>query len=584
MKVKIYNKIKIGLISLAMLGNFLSCSEDDTTSSEQGTSTEENSFEEVLNLKKDKARYNPGETVIFSVSEVQPNTLIRYKYLGNTISEEPLSSVIWNWSPPNDDFRGYMVELVQHVNSEEKIIGTVAVDVSSDWTKFPRYGFLSGFGDISENERNDILDNLKDFHINGLQYYDWHYKHHIPLPLNENGTPWNDWNDLFNREVKLETVQGYVDSGHQKNIASMFYNLLFGALSPESGDGFSESWLLFRDSHHTTPDSHDLGSFGSILVANPANPEWQSYIFQKTSDIYSNLDFDGWHVDQLGDRGTLYDYGGYQVDLKNGYNNFMNAVIQQFPDKKHVMNAVDQFGQNEILSAPVNFAYTEVWSRSQYADLVQVISENNQISGNQLKTVLAAYMNYGNSEGYFNTPSVLLTDAVIFAFGGYHLELGEHMLSNEYFPNNSLQMESGLKSRLKEFYDFRVAYENLLDSPVASVQVSSEETGINQWPPVTGRTAVVSKQTEDRKVVQLLNFDGVSTLSWKDTSRIQTKPVTKSGFKISIHSGSPVSKVWFASPDYNGGASSALDFEQSNGKITVTIPYLEYWSMIVLEN
>src|SRR5690606_22729681 len=125
-------------------------------------------------------------------------------YLGQTIEETPLTSTSWQWLPPSNDFKGYMVELVETINGEDIVMGTTAIDVSSDWTKFPRYGFLSNFGTISESQRNASLNNLKDFHINGLQYYDWHAKHHIPLPLDANGTPESTWVDLFNREVKFE--------------------------------------------------------------------------------------------------------------------------------------------------------------------------------------------------------------------------------------------------------------------------------------------------------------------------------------------------------------------------------------------
>lgn len=80
-------------------------------------------------------------------------------------------------------------------------------------------------------------------------------------------------------------------------------------------------------------------------------------------------------------------------------------------------------------------------------------------------------MNYdlANNKGYFNTPSVLMTNSVIFAFGGAHLELGEHMLGKEYFPNNNLSMKDDLKNSLVNYYDFLVAYQN---SSFATVELS----------------------------------------------------------------------------------------------------------------
>ena len=291
------NRIRIHTAIIVASLVIVSCNNDDDFISHRQEPSQSIPFQEVLQLKKDKAKYSPGEEVVFTVNAVHPSTSIRYKYLGNILNEEPLSSNSWTWTPPSDDFKGYMVELVKKTNGDETILGTVAVDVSSDWTKFPRYGFLSKFGNVNSSQRNDILNNLKDHHINGIQYYDWHAKHHIPLPLDSSGNPESSWLDLFNREVKLETVKGYIDSGHQLNISSMFYNLLFGAWHPEDGDGFSNQWLLYNDQYRNSINKHDLGGLGAILVTDPANNAWQDYIFKKTDDVYNNLDFDGWHLD-----------------------------------------------------------------------------------------------------------------------------------------------------------------------------------------------------------------------------------------------------------------------------------------------
>jgi dextranase len=574
-----------GLLILTCLLNF-SCENDDNIDVKVEETIQASSYLEVLDLTKDKSKYTPGETVNFHVNAVHQNTVIRYKHLGRIITEEPLTADSWSWLPPTDDFRGYMVELVKNTNEDETILGTVAIDVSSDWTKFPRYGFLSNFGDISKSEQHAVLNNLKDFHINGLQYYDWQNKQHIPLPLDNTGNPQNTWLDIFNRQVNFETVKNYIDEGHNLNMSSMFYNLLFGAWNPEDGDGFTNEWLVFKDQHHSNPDKHDLGSLGDILITNPNNKDWQDYIFSKTADVYANLNFDGWHLDQLGNRGTLYDYNGYKVNLEKGFADLLTNLKTNFQEKKMALNAVDQFAQNNILKTQVDFAYTEVWSSIQYSDLVEVIRQNDKMSNNQLKTVLAAYMNYNSKEGSFNTPSVLLTDAVIFAFGGSHLELGEHMLSKEYFPYSNLSMDQKLKSSLKEYYDFMVAYENLLrdGGNYINPTISSNNIGLNNWPPVFGNASIVTKQIEDKTVIQLLNFDGISTLNWRDNDKTQTKPNSFKDFDLVVDTNASVSKIWFASPDYKGGASQEIEFKQTSNTVKITVPYLEYWSMIVIEN
>ena len=579
---------KLLMKALAMLFLILgsvSCSGDDAPEIEKDVESPKVAHREELGVKKDKARYSPGEPVEFQVTEVRPNTVVRYSSLGEILSEEPLGATQWSWQPPATDFRGYMVELVQNENGTEKVLGTVAVDVSSDWTKFPRYGFLSSFGPMDHAQRTAVLERLKDFHINGIQFYDWHAKHHVPLPLDGMGNPLSEWRDLFNREVSLETIKGYIDQGHGLNMASMFYNLLFGALDPEAGDGLSREWLVYNDRFHNQADHHDLGDFGKILVTDPGNAQWQDYIMERTGEIYDHLDFDGWHLDQLGDRGEVYAHGGHRIDMPGGFKDFLEKLNDRFPDKKHVLNAVDQYGQGEILSSGTDFAYSEVWGRNQYADLAAVLQENAGHSGGAVNSVLAAYVNYGAKEGNFNTPAVLLADAVIFAFGGAHLELGEHMLSSEYFPDASLAMDPELARALKEYYDFMVAYQNLLrdggDPHLTSL--SSKDLDVGYWPPLHGQVAAVGKKIGERQTLHLLNFDGTSSLDWKDRTRIQTEPKVFAGFELSLGTTGPVSKLWFASPDFKGGAAMSLDFEQSQGKISFSVPYLHYWSMLVIE-
>ena len=56
----------------------------------------------------------------------------------------------------------------------------------------------------------------------------------MPLPLNEDGSVADSWQDLFNRDIYLNTVENYLSEAKERNMASMFYNLFlaFGILKP----------------------------------------------------------------------------------------------------------------------------------------------------------------------------------------------------------------------------------------------------------------------------------------------------------------------------------------------------------------
>lgn len=554
-------------------------------------------------LSTDKAAYAPGEEVKIKLNKmVEGNATIRYRHLNQVIEETPLTSNEWSWNPPTNDYKGYMVDIYTIENGVEVIKGSIAIDVSSDPKMFPRNGFLSEYGKMSESEINKVMDNLNRHHINYVQYQDWHYKHHMPL-AGSVSAPMEVWKDIINRDCYRTTVDGYIKAGHERNMKSLFYNLAYGALSDAEEDGVSEEWYMFKDDNHGTIDAHILGSpfKSSIYLTNPGNDGWIDYIGQKTSDVYDVYDFDGYQIDQLGGRGTLYDYRGDVIDFESGFTKFIKAMKNKEPEKRLVMNAVGGFGGQKIAdSESTDFFYVEVWDKPTDRGF-EVISntitgQDNLNKNGGRKTILAAYMNYDFGKigrSYFNTPGVLMANAAIHAWGGAHLELGEHMLCNEYFPNSNLTMNGELKKSMITFYDFITAYENLLRdggnawTGVDAVSLTGE-INFNQWPPQKGNVATVGKNLDDGKtsVVHLLNYTNAIHLDWCDTNADQQEQdlIENKEIELSIYGRSgTIKSVWCASPDFDFGVARTLEFTQNSDKIKLTLPALKYWTMIVVE-
>lgn len=545
-----------------------------------------------IGINTDKAVYQPGETVHFSLKEKPSGNLkVRYSHLGNVVDEESLSGTSWSWTAPSEDFKGYLVDIYEVEGDGEKVYQSIAVDVSSDWTRFPRYGFFSSYGDLSKEQIGRNIETLNRYRINGIQFYDWMHDHQRPLAGTAEN-PLATWPDLIGRTNYLSTVKGYIDAAHDKGMKTMFYNLAFGALDNAASDGVKEEWYIFRDANHSEKDNHHLDPpfRSSIYLTNPADPEWQAYLADRHKDVYSVFDFDGYHIDQLGNRGTVYDYNGNVVTLDETYASFIAAMKQSAPDKRLVMNAVSQYAQNHIAKTDVDFLYTEVWDESKtFEQLAQVILDNNAYSENQKQTVLAAYVNYerSNSTGYVNAPGALLANAVIFSFGGAHLELGEHYLANEYFPNSNLQMKSELREDLIRYYDFLVAYQNLLrdGGSFAAFEVHSTDGDIRfeSWPASQGAVAVSGKKVGSREVIHLINFSNANSMEWRDANGTQKEPAAITDTEITITVGNQVKNAWLASPDLDGGVAKTVAFSQSGNVLSLTLPSLKYWDMIVLE-
>ena len=548
-------------------------------------------------VSTDRARYVPLAAAEFSVAFRQPangkTLVVVYEHLDSLVGSDTLvvqtpDSVSWSWQVPAIDYRGYIVEVFLYDSGSLLDYTDIGLDVSSNWSKFPRYGFLSSYQNMPQEEIDSTISVLNRYHINGLQFYDWQYEHNQPLA----GTvqdPSPTWNDIANRTNYLSTVEGYINAAHQRGMKAMNYNLLYGAYGNADQDGASDTWRLFQDPNHQSPEFYQLPSSwaSNLYIMDPGNQDWRDYIFAQERKAFLAIPFDGWHVDQLGYLGSLWNYAGEPVDPTSAFASFLSQAKSQL-NVDLVMNAVGQYGQQEIAQAPVDFLYTEVWDPdSTYGDLVKIISDNSSYSQNRLSTVLAAYMDYNLSSGYFNTPGVLFTDAVIFAAGGDHLELGEHMLSNEYFPSAKLLMTGALEGDLVHYYDFMVGYENLLRdketvvSLPLSAEIGSTSLALSSQP---SRGSVWSQVTTKGNLVilNLVNFTNANSMAWRDRYGTQTYPDTLSEIKINFPETTRIKNIWTASPDFHGGSPSDLSFVQSGNSVSFTLPSLLYWSMVII--
>ncbi|CAM4168644.1 glycoside hydrolase family 66 protein [Paenibacillus alkaliterrae] len=547
-------------------------------------------------LTTDKAAYRPGEKVSFkldlSKAEPEAKVIVQYRHLGEKIGGQEIKAegeqVTWDWAPPKENGKGYMAEVFITAKGEVKDHLNVAIDVSADWKKFPRYGYLADFHSMSEEEMSQIIDRLNRFHINGIQFYDWQYKHHEPLKM-DGDQPAKEWPDIANRPVSFDTIKGYIDLAHSKNMMAMNYNLLFGAYEGAEADGVMMEWGLYKDPTQTNQDKHPLPDnwASDIMLYDPSNTEWQTYLIDKEIEVFKHLKFDGWHVDQLGDRGALWNADGESVKLTQGYVSFLKAAKEKL-DVDYVMNAVGQYGQAFMApQAPLEFLYTEVWDgHPKYGSLKDIIDQNSAYSKNKLNTVLAAYMNYdlANSPGEFNTPGVLLTDAVIFASGGSHLELGENMLAKEYFPNKNLTIPAELEEQLIRYYDFLVAYQNLLRDGLEESETAASGTGAVEISaePEQGKIWSFAKRKGESEIVHFINFSDATTMEWKDNRGEQATPAERKNVDIFIPTEREVADIMFASPDYYNGSPVKLSFEQNNGSLAFKLPGLKYWDLITI--
>lgn len=148
-------------------------------------------------------------------------------------------------------------------------------------------------------------------------------------------------------------------------------------------------------------------------------------------------------------------------------------------------------------------------------------------------------------------------------------------------------MKGDLQAALPDYYDFLVAYQNLLRDggsfntiPVKSLD---GKVPVENWPANQGSVASVCRKVGEKQVIHLINFKDSKTQEWRDNQGIQAIPALVKNAQFAVSVSSPVRKLWMASPDIIGGASREINFKQSDDRVVFTLPELKYWSMIVLE-
>ena len=575
---------------------------------------------EIESLTTNAARYSPNTAVTINADVVNPQTVsesnqtltLSFTHDGAAVGSDETATVSLSpgqlenysltWDPPTTDYEGYLVQATL-TSSAGDVLDTAytAVDVSASWAKYPRYGFVTNFAD--NYEQTLITNRLDLYHLDGVQFYDWEWKQHVPLA----GTvsdPAASWVNIDNNTNYMHSVQTLISDVHSISSVAMNYNLIYGAWSGygQDGSGVNYQWGLWWNNNCTNQVDDALPSWFAtpyLYMFDPGNSSWQSYIFGQEHNVNEVYGFDGWQADQLGNLGTTYTCGGTQVDPTTEFDSFLTNAYNALGGDL-VFNAVGQYGQQDVATNPdLTFLYTEAWpadGQTTYDDLQNVVRNNTTWSNGDKATVIAAYPDQSystdfstTSPGFFNTPGVLYEDASIFASGGDHIELGDvdHMIDNPDYLNQNLLMTAPLQRAMLNYYNFLTAYEDLL---------RNGETPNNNVIDLPGGTATSSdgapgavwtwaSSTSGTDVLQFINLLNLSSSDWMDTNANQPAPTVQTNVEVKYYysSSTAPSTVYVASPDTNGGVAQSLSFttgrDSGGNYVEFTLPSLDYWDM-----
>lgn len=467
---------------------------------------------------------------------------------------EQIQDQILTWSPPPGALGGFGAR-VEITDAEGSALGSsmTAFDILQEWTDFPRYGFLSDFSP-GRNDQDAVLKDLLRYHINGLQYYDWQYRHDQLLP------PAETYADPLQRELSLAVIRRFLDLSAYYGVKSMPYMAVYAA----SLDFWKRhpEWALYDEEG----EPYRFEDFLGIMDPTAGSP-WTAHIQAECARVLDELDFDGIHVDQYGEPRTGRNASGEPVNLPAAFQDFINQLKQDQPGKTIVFNAVKNWPIEALADSLADFQYIEIWPpETSYQDLSRILIQSRSLSGGK-PVIIAAYISADHEA------NVRLADAVTFAQGGARIELGEgnRLLTDPYFPNHEPISES-LQDYLGNYYDFLVCYEDLIGPAVHR----SQDLQVSAPPGV--RSTVC--QRNGNLSICLINQTGLGQAQWDQAHNLPEQQVN---FDLAVPVTGEISGVWWGSPDLADWRLRSLPWQEESGICRVTIPRLEVWGTLVIQ-
>jgi dextranase len=516
-----------------------------------------------------RGTYTPGEAVTLTVAAESPlaaQVHVEAKFFrGLDLIEQQRKAwrlvaghneIQFTFLPGLSNPAGYGVEVqvIEDRPNRSSMVCQTAFDVLSTWTVLPRYGFVCDFSPARKNIA-ETIETLNRYHLNGLQFYDWQYRHDTLVP------PQDDYSDPLGRPLSLRTVRDLIAAAHVHGMKAMPYLAIYAASA-----AFWKShpeWALYDQDHRLIPFGDDF-----LGLMNPvAGGEWSMHLLAECQNVLEKLPFDGLHIDQYGDPKTAFDYQGQPVDLPKAFTDFISNAVRQHPDVPVLFNAVGNWPIESLAKAPTAFNYIEIWPpKTAYTDLAEIV-RNARLLSEEKPVVIALYLPA-------NRPiNNRLADAMILSAGGTRIELGENarLLSDPYFPKHEA-MDACLSENLRRQIELIIRYADWI-SPLVSesrLPVDNLPKGIEHF----------FRKTLKGYSLSLVNLSTDQPLRWNEE---HGQPEIKRDFTLEIQMDEPLKNIWLVSPDFDSLTPESLEFKLIKDKLVLKIPSLEVWDVILIE-
>lgn len=373
--------------------------------------------------------------------------------LGELVHAQPLAPGVLQ-TLPELPAGGYGVEL-----EADGAVTRTAVEIVEDDRARLRYGFVASYR--PEKDVHAVADFARRLHLNGIQFYDWAYRHAELLGGGEH------YDDALGQPITLDTVRRLVAALRDAGTASYGYAAVY-AVGPEEWPAWERHALL-----RPTGEPYALGDF--LFIVDPAAPAWLEHFREGLAKSIESIGFDGFHLDQYGYPKFAATPDGAAVDVAESFLALIGGVRDRLPDARLIFNNVNDFPTWDTASAAQDAVYIEPWEPVLTLDALAAVAERARAASNGQPVVLAAYQHvYDSADAEASDRAAAFTMATLFSHGATQLLAGEHgrLLVDPYYVRNH-EAEPGTVEFLARWYDFLVEHDALLLDPgIAEVTAS----------------------------------------------------------------------------------------------------------------
>lgn len=404
-----------------------------------------------------RSTYEPGQPIHIEIQGQHSGegTLSVWR-LGDLIHEQPVTSGDLQVLP-DLPVGGYGIEL-----SAGQSVTRTAVEVAADPRSRLRYGFVASYEPGKDVEAVARL--ARRLHLNGIQFYDWAYRHADLLGGGE------QYDDALGQPITLDTVRALVTVLRAVGTASYGYAAVY-AVGPQEWSQWKQHALLRPDG-----EPYALGDF--LFIVDPAASQWRSHF---AADLVASVDrvgFDGFHLDQYGYPKHAATPDGTAVDVAASFVQLIEAVRDQLPDSRLIFNNVNDFPTWDTGRTPQDAVYIEPWKPVLTLDALAAVATRARAVSEGKPVVLAAYQHvYDQAPAAASDLAAAFTMATLFSHGATQLLAGEHgkLLVDPYYVRNH-EAEPQTLDFLARWYDFVVEHDALLLDP-SIVEVTASYVG-----------------------------------------------------------------------------------------------------------